>query len=58
MPKLIKTAALVENLPEDMTDEEIHLTSRAYYQMAYVFQKMIMTSYAVETALKPRNIKI
>lgn len=52
MPKLIKTAALVENLPEDMTDEEIHLTSRAYYQMAYVFQKMIMTSYAVETALR------
>ncbi len=52
LPKLIKTVELIESLPEDMNDEELHLTSRAYYQMGHVFQTMIINSYAAETALR------
>lgn len=52
LPKLIKVAELIESLPEDMSDEEIHLTSRAYYQMREVFSRMFINSYAVETALR------
>lgn len=52
LPKLIKVAELIESLPEDMSDEEIHLTSRAYYQMGEVFSRMFINSYAAETALR------
>lgn len=48
LPMLIKTAELVEGLPEDMSDEEMHLTSRAYYQMGNVFGNLFMNSYEIE----------
>ena len=37
-PHFIQVAEKLEYLPEDMTDEEMLLASRAYYQMAYVFR--------------------
>ena len=40
---LIKTDEINESLPEDMTDEEMHLTAKAYYQMGYVFDMMFIT---------------
>lgn len=49
LPKFIKTAELVEGLPEDMSNEELHLTSRAYYQMGNVFRNMFMNPYEIET---------
>ena len=49
MPKFIKTAELIERLPEDMSDEEMHLTSRAYYQMGEIFGKTDIYSYEIET---------
>lgn len=52
MPKLIKISELVENLPEDMTDEEMHLIARAYYQMGYIFENMFINSYEAETMLR------
>ena len=52
LPKLIKVAELVERLPEDMTDEEMYLTARAYYQMGEVFMRMFINSYETETALR------
>ena len=52
LPKYIKTAELVEGLPEDMSDEELHLTSRAYYQMGNVFRNMFMNSYEIEAFLR------
>lgn len=48
LPMFIKTAELVEGLPEDMSDEEMHLTSRAYYQMGNVFRNLFMNSYEIE----------
>ncbi|MBR2771918.1 MAG: hypothetical protein IKD78_07890, partial [Bacteroidales bacterium] len=38
LPYFIQVAEKLEYLPEDMTDEEMLLASRAYYQMAYVFR--------------------
>ena len=38
-PHFIHVAGNLEYLPEDMTDEEMLLASRAYYQMAYVFRR-------------------
>lgn len=52
MPKLIKTAELLENLPEDMSDEEMNLTARAYYQMGIIFDHMFINSYETETMLR------
>lgn len=49
MPKFIKTAELIERLPEDMSDEEMHLTSRTYYQMGEIFGKTDIYSYEIET---------
>lgn len=41
LPHFFEVANSLERLPEDMTDKEMLLTSKAYYQMAQVFrQKM------------------
>ena len=50
--KFIKTAELVESLPEDMNDEELHLTARSYYQMGNVFVEMSNNAYQIETFLR------
>jgi len=41
-------AEKLEVLPEDMTDEEILLVSRAYYQMAHVFRRKIETNAEID----------
>ncbi len=38
LPHFFEVANCLERLPEDMTDEEMLLVSRAYYQMAHVFR--------------------
>lgn len=38
LPHFFEVANCLERLPEDMTDEEMLLASRAYYQMAHVFR--------------------
>ena len=47
-PVLLKVAETLEVLPEDMTDEEQLLASRAYYQMAYVFRRKIVTNSEID----------
>lgn len=47
-PVLLKVAETLEVLPEDMSDEEQLLTSRAYYQMAYVFRRKIATNAEID----------
>lgn len=47
-PYFIQVAEKLEYLPEDMTDEEMLLASRAYYQMAYVFRRKIATNVEID----------
>ena len=50
-PHFLQVAGKLEYLPEDMTDEEMLLASRAYYQMAYVFRLKMETNAEID-ALK------
>ena len=50
-PYFIQVAEKLEYLPEDMTDEEMLLASRAYYQMAHVFRFKIENNAEID-ALK------
>jgi len=47
-PHFIQVAGKLEHLPEDMTDEEMLLASRAYYQMAYVFRRKIENNAEID----------
>ena len=47
-PYFIQVAEKLEYLPEEMTDEEMLLASRAYYQMAYVFRRKIATNVEID----------
>ena len=47
-PYFIQVAEKLEYLPEDMTDEEMLLASRAYYQMAYVFRWKIENNAEID----------
>ncbi len=47
-PHFIRVAEKLEVLPDDMTDEEILLVSRAYYQMAHVFRRKIETNAEID----------
>ena len=47
-PYFIQVAEKLEYLPEDMTDEEMLLASRTYYQMAYVFRRKIATNVEID----------
>ena len=47
-PHFIRVAERLEYLPEDMTDEEMMLASRAYYQMAYVFRRKIENNAEID----------
>ena len=47
-PHFIQMAERLEYLPEDMTDEEMLLASRAYYQMAYVFGRKIESNAEID----------
>lgn len=47
-PYFIQVAEKLEYLPEDMTDEEMLLASRAYYQMAYVFRRKIENNAEID----------
>ena len=47
-PHFISVAEKLEYLPENMTDEEMLLASRAYYQMAYVFQRKIENNAEID----------
>ena len=47
-PHFVQVAGNLEYLPEDMTDEEMLLASRAYYQMAYVFRRKIANNAEID----------
>ena len=47
-PHFVHAAGNLEYLPEDMTDEEMLLASRAYYQMAYVFGRKIENNAEID----------
>ena len=47
-PHFVHVAGNLEYLPEDMTDEEMLLASRAYYQMAYVFRRKIAKNAEID----------
>ncbi len=47
-PHFIQVAEKLEVLPDDMTDEEKLLVSRAYYQMAHVFRRKIETNAEID----------
>ena len=47
-PYFIQVAEKLEYLPEDMTDEEMLLASRAYYQMAYVFRRKMANNAEID----------
>ena len=47
-PHFIQVAEKLEYLPEDMTNEEMLLASRAYYQMAYVFRLKIESNAEID----------
>ncbi len=47
-PHFIQVAGKLEYLPEDMTDEEMLLASRAYYQMAHVFKRKIENNAEID----------
>ena len=47
-PHFIQVAEKLEYLPEDMTDEEMLLASRAYYQMAHVFRRKIENNAEID----------
>ena len=48
LPHFFEVAECLERLPEDMTDEEMLLTSRAYYQMAHVFRRKIENNAQID----------
>ena len=47
-PHFIQVAEKLEYLPEDMTDEEMLLASRAYFQMAHVFRLKIESNAEID----------
>ena len=47
-PYFIQVAEKLEYLPEDMTNEEKLLASRAYYQMAYVFRRKMANNAEID----------
>ena len=47
-PHFVQVAGNLEYLPEDMTDEEMLLASRAYYQMAYVFRRKMANNAEID----------
>ena len=47
-PYFIQVAQKLEYLPEDMTNEEKFLASRAYYQMAYVFRRKMANNAEID----------
>ena len=47
-PYFIQVAQKLEYLPEDMTNEEKLLASRAYYQMAYVFRRKMANNAEID----------
>ena len=47
-PCFIQVAEKLEYLPEDMTNEEKLLASRAYYQMAYVFRRKMANNAEID----------
>ena len=47
-PHFVHVAGNLEYLPEDMTDEEMLLASRAYYQMAYVFRRKMAKNAEID----------
>ena len=48
IPHFIQVAEQLEYLPEDMTDEEMLLASRAYFQMAHVFRLKIENNAEID----------
>lgn len=48
LPYFFQVSEALERLPADMTAEELLLTSRAYYQMAYVFRQKMENNAEIE----------
>ena len=47
-PKFIEVVKLLEILPEDMSNDEISLVSRSYYQMSHVAANLLANSAEID----------